>query len=226
MREIEAVIFDMDGVLVDSEPLWREVEREVFARVGLQLTDEQMAETVGVRIDGVVDHWYRRCPWAGPGREEIAEAIVDGMQRAVEDRGVLREGVVQAIDRFAGLGLRLAVASSSPKRLIRAVLAMGGLADRFEVVHSAEDEVRGKPDPAVYLTTAERLGVSPDRCLAIEDSVSGVLAARAAGMASVAIPERPPEGGSFAGADTVLGSVTDLDDRIWTATGTSPVVRG
>jgi mannitol-1-/sugar-/sorbitol-6-/2-deoxyglucose-6-phosphatase len=226
MREIEAVIFDMDGVLVDSEPLWREVEREVFARVGLQLTDEHMAETVGVRIDGVVDHWYRRHPWDGPSREEIAEAIVDGMQRAVEDRGVLREGVVQAIDRFAGLGLRLAVASSSPKRLIRAVLAVGGLTDRFDVVHSAEDEVRGKPDPAVYITTAARLGVSPDRCLAIEDSVRGILAARAAGMVSVAIPERPPKGGSFAGADTVLGSVADLDDRIWTATGTRPVVRG
>ena len=225
MREIEAVVFDMDGVLIDSEPLWREVEREVFAGVGVHLTDEQMVETMGVRIDQVVEHWYRRHPWDGPGRDEVAEAVVAGMERAIRERAALHEGAVEAVDRMARAGVRLALASSSPARLIRAVLAIEGLADRFEVAHSAEDEPRGKPDPAVYLTTAAKLGVAPDRCLAIEDSVSGVRAAKAAGMVCVAIPEVSAPRHAFDDADLVLGSIADLDDRVWEATGTRPAPR-
>jgi sugar-phosphatase len=226
VREIEAVIFDMDGVLVDSEPLWREVEREVFARVGVHLTDEEMVETMGVRIDEVVARRYRRHPWDGPSREEVVGAVLQGMERAIADGAVLRDGAHEAIDRFARYGLRLALASSSPARIIEAVLRAGGLEGRFEVVHSAEEERLGKPDPAVYLTTAAKLGVPPEGCLAVEDSENGVRAAKAAGMVCVAIPESPPAGGGFAGADLVLRSIADLDDRIWAATGTRPVTAG
>jgi sugar-phosphatase len=225
MRDIEAVIFDMDGVLIDSEPLWREIEREVFARVGLELTDEQMVETMGLRIDEVVEHWHRRHPWDEPPRREIADAVIDGMVEAVEERGALREGAVEAVDRFARLGLRLALASSSPARLIDSVLIKSGLGGRFEVVHSAQGEPLGKPDPAVYLMTAAMLGVAPQRCLAVEDSESGVRSAKGAGMVCVAIPEVRPTGGSFAGADLVLSSIAELDDRIWEATATRPVGR-
>ena len=222
MREIEAVIFDMDGVLIDSEPLWREVEREVFARVGLDLTDEQMVETMGMRIDEVIEHWHRRHPWDEPTRREIEDAVIEGMVKAVEGRGSLREGAMEAVDRCSRRGLRLALASSSPARLIDTVLAVTGLRERFDVVHSAQEEPRGKPDPAVYLTTAAKLGVAPERCLAVEDSASGARAAKAAGMVCVAIPEDRSTTGSFAGADLVLSSIAELDDRIWEATATRP----
>ena len=107
-------------------------------------------------------------------------------------------------------------------RLIRAVLALDGLADRFEVVLTAEDEEDGKPDPAVYLSAARDLGVVAERCLAVEDSVNGVRSAKAAGMVCVAIPVSGVTDG-FEGADLVIGSIQEFDERIWAATGTVPV---
>ena len=112
---------------------------------------------------------------------EVADAVVEGVARRIEEGGTLHPGVVDAIERLERAGVRLALASSSPMRLIRAVLAMGGLDGRFDAVVTGEDEERGKPDPAVYLSAARALGVVPDRCLAIEDSINGVRAAKAAG---------------------------------------------
>lgn len=221
-RPIQAVVFDMDGVLLDSEPLWRAVEREVFGRLGIEVTEEDLMRTMGVRVADVVEGWHRRHPWGGPTPGEIAEEIVDRVAETIEREGQLNEGSVDAIDHLRGLGLPLALASSSPMRLIRAVLSMGGLEGRFDVVVTAEEEERGKPDPAVYLTAARRLGVSPERCLAIEDSLAGIEAAKAAGMVCIALPEHPPEEAMEAGADLVLDSLKELDDRIWAATDTAP----
>lgn len=221
-RSIEALVFDMDGVLLDSEPIWRAVEREVFARLGIEVTEEDLMRTMGVRIADVVAGWYRRHPWEGPSHEEVAEEIVERVADTILREGRLNHGAVEAIDYFRRLGLRPALASSSPMRLIRAVLSMGGLEDRFDVVLTAEEDARGKPDPAVYLRAAERLGVPPERCLAIEDSLAGIRAAKAAGMVCIAVPELPAEEARGAGADLVLGSLEEVDDRIWEATGTVP----
>jgi mannitol-1-/sugar-/sorbitol-6-/2-deoxyglucose-6-phosphatase len=220
-RPIDAVVFDMDGVLLDSEPIWRAVEREIFAGLGIRVTDDDLRETMGVRIADVVERWHRRHPWAEPSRAEVAAAVVDGVARRIEEAGVLHPGVRGAIDRLESDGVRLALASSSPMRLIRAVLAMGELEERFDVVVTAEGEVRGKPDPAVYLSAARALGVAPARCLAIEDSINGVRAAKAAGMVCVAIPASDNDA-DFGEADLVLGSLDELDRRIWERTGTVP----
>ncbi len=222
-RAVEAVVFDMDGVLIDSEPLWREVEIEVFAQVGLTLTDEMCMQTMGMRINEVVDHWHGLHPWDSPSREEVAQAIVDGVARAIRERGALQEGAEEAVNFFRRLGLRLALASSSFYLLIHAVLETWGLRDRFEVVHSAEEERYGKPRPDVYLTTARKLGLAPELCLAIEDSPNGVLAAKAAGMACIAVTgERRHGDEGFEQADAMLGSLLEVDDRIWEETGTTP----
>jgi len=117
----------------------------------------------------------------------------------------------------------MALASSSPMRLTQAVLSMGGLTDRFAAVLTAEDEAHGKPDPAVYLSAARRLGVMAERCLAVEDSIHGVRAAKEAGMVCVAVPARGVGDEGFEEADLVLESLDRFDDRIWTATGTMPV---
>jgi HAD superfamily hydrolase (TIGR01509 family) len=220
-RPIEAVVFDMDGVLVDSEPIWRAVEREVFAGVGIEVNDGDLFETMGVRVADVVERWHRRHPWDEPTRQEIAETIVERVAQAIERDGALNEEAIRAIDYIEGLGLRLALASSSPMRLIRSVLSLGGLVDMFEVVLSAEDEEQGKPDPAVYLSAARALRVAPERCLAVEDSVNGVRSAKEAGMVCVAIPVSGVTDG-FEQADLVLGSIAEFDERVWKGTGTAP----
>jgi beta-phosphoglucomutase-like phosphatase (HAD superfamily) len=221
-RPIEAVLFDMDGILVDSEPVWRAVEQEVFAGLGLELTDEDLRETMGVRIADVVELRYRTYPWEEPTREAVVDEIVGGVAHAIADGGALNEGAARAVDYVRGLGLRAGLASSSPMSLIRAVLSMGGLADRFDVVLTAEDEERGKPDPAVYLSAARRLGVAAERCLAVEDSINGVRSAKTAGMVCVAVPAEPAADDGFGGADLVLRSIAEFDDRIWVSTGTVP----
>ena len=220
-RAVESVVFDMDGVLVDSEPIWRAVERDVFGRLGIKVTDEDLFQTMGVRVADVVARWHRRSPWDEPSREEVARSIVDRVAVAIEREGAFNEESIRAIDYVAGLGLRLALASSSPMRLIRSVLSIGGLADRFEVVLSAEDEERGKPDPAVYLSAARELDLRPERCLAVEDSINGVRSAKDAGMFCVAVPVSGVTDG-FEGADLVLDSIEEFDDRIWAGTGTVP----
>jgi len=222
-RPIEAVVFDMDGVLVDSEPIWRAVERDVFAGVGIDVTDDDLLPTMGVRVADVVARWHRRHPWDEPSREQVAETIVERVAETIERQGALNEGAAGAIDFIGGLGLPMALASSSPMRLIRAVLSMGGLTDRFDAVLTAEDEARGKPDPAVYLSAARRLGVMAERCLAVEDSINGVRSAKAAGMACVAVPARGMGDDGFGEADLVLDSLGQFDERIWTGTGTVPV---
>lgn len=211
----------MDGVLVDSEPIWRAVERDVFGGLGIEVADEDLFETMGVRVADVVARWHRRSPWDEPSREDVARSIVDRVAQAIEREGAFHRGAIRAIDYVAGLGLRLALASSSPMRLIRSVLSVGGLADRFEVVLSAEDEERGKPDPAVYLSSARELGLPPERCLAVEDSINGVRSAKEAGMVCIAVPVSGVTAG-FEGADLVLDSIEEFDDRIWAGTGTVP----
>jgi HAD superfamily hydrolase (TIGR01509 family) len=224
-RPIEAVVFDMDGVLLDSEPIWRAVEIEVFGRLGVHLEERDLLRTMGVRIADVVRLWHEREPWDGPSIEEVADEIVERVASAIEREATLNDGAEEAIDRLRTLGLRLALASSSPMRLIDAVLRMGRLADRFDVVLTGEDEPHGKPSPDVYLSAARALGVPPERCLSIEDSINGVRAAKAAGMVTIAVPPPETRNGDVGGADLILGSLTELDDRIWDATGTAPVTR-
>jgi sugar-phosphatase len=221
-RRIEAVVFDMDGVLVDSEPIWRAVERRVFARVGIEVTDEDLMATMGVRVADVVAGWHDRRPWDRPSRQEVAEAIVEGVARAIERNGALNEEALRAVDYVAVLGLRLGLASSSPMPLIRAVLSLGGLSERFGAVLSAEDEEHGKPDPAVYRSAARALGVAPERCLAVEDSINGVRSAKAAGMVCVAVPATSAPDDGFEEADLLLGSMAEFDGRVWSSTGTVP----
>lgn len=215
-----AVIFDMDGVLIDSEPLWRRAEIEVFGAVGIALTEADCMRTTGLRIDEVVAFWQRQRTWAGPTAVAVAQGIVTRVVELVQQQGEPLPGAFPALDFFAARGLPLGLASSSPRRLIDAVLARLGIGPRFAAVHSAEGEALGKPDPAVYLHAAEQLGHHPARCVAIEDSIPGVLAAKAAGMGCIAVPA--PEHRSdprLAAADVVLGSLLELDDAVWRRVG-------
>jgi sugar-phosphatase len=216
-----AILFDMDGLLIDSEPLWHEAEVYGFGLAGLCLTPEQCLETTGLRVDEVVQFRYARQPWTSPGQDVVTAAIVERLVELVHAKGVLKPGVAQALDCAHGSGGRVALASSSPYVIIDAVLDTFGLRSAFEVIHSAEEEERGKPEPDVYLTAARKLGVDPAACVALEDSPNGVLAAKAAGMKCIAVPEPVLRGDPrLARADAVIDSLTEVNaellSRLWT----------
>jgi len=218
-QAVEAVILDMDGLLIDTEPVWRDVERELFGELGIQLSEADMLATMGRPALEMVAHWRRQRPWPGaetgePSDQVLAERVIDRMVAHVSSRGEPMPGVVQAIELIRRLGLRVAIASSSPHRLIDAVCARLRL-EWIEVRCSASDEQRGKPAGDVYLTAARRLGLRPAACLAIEDSPNGVLSARAAGMRCVAVPDRHLAGDPrYREADLVLGSLRELDEEV------------
>lgn len=186
---LQAVVFDMDGVLMDTEPMWREVELAVFNDLGCGLVEADSVATMGIRLPEVVEHWYARTPWDGPSTAEVTETILAGVIGAVRARGTAMPGVEEAVAAARAAGFRTAVASSSSHRLIDAVLDSIGIRDAIELVCSADDDAAGKPAPDVYLRTAASLGVAPPACLAIEDSPNGVRAAVAAGMRCVSVPD-------------------------------------
>jgi len=183
-----AVIFDMDGVIVDTEPLWRQAEREVFAEVGLELTEADCERTMGMRTDEVVAWWYEASPWPGPSPREVEAKITSRMEALIAERAEPMPGLAHALYLVTSTGLRLGLATSSCPALIDAVLTKLDLRDAFSAICSAEAEPLGKPHPGVFLTAARRLGVEPAECIVIEDSPIGVQAARAAGMHVIAVP--------------------------------------
>ena len=201
----------MDGVLIDSEPLWRRAEMECFARVGLELSEADCLQTTGLRIDEVAAHWFERSPWSGASPDAVAESIIDRMEHLIRAEGTAIEGAADALDVARASDHRVALASSSPLRLIDAVLDRFGWRDHFAAVCSAENEARGKPHPDVYLSAASAIGIEPVHCIAIEDSVHGVDSALAAGMRCIAVPQavsRAEPG--FARATWRIGSLTEF----------------
>ena len=201
----------MDGLLIDTEPIWRRSEIEVFGELGLHLTEEQCMETMGVRVAEIVELWYRRHPWTGPSCPEVTRRIYDRVIEHVRSEGEPMPGVMRTLDIVHDRGMPCGVASSSSEILIRAVIEKLRI-DRFiSVVCTADDEAEGKPHPAVYLTAAHRLGVSPERCVAFEDSPNGVTAAKAAGMWCVLVPDPYLAGDPrMERADLRLGSLEEF----------------
>lgn len=208
---MKAAIFDMDGLLIDSEPLWQDAEIAVFGELGVPLTRSMCRETMGFRIDHVVRHWYEQYPWRGPTLEDVVEKIVVAVGELMQQRGAPMPGVIDTIEDLRAAGYKLAVASSSPMRLIRLALQQIGIIGRFDVLHSAESEPQGKPHPAVYSSTMARLGVEPRHCIAFEDSVAGVRSAKGAGAFVIAVPDQSERSNpGFAASDAVLESLADF----------------
>lgn len=210
-----AVIFDMDGLLIDSEPLWVRAEIEIFAEVGVSLREEDCARTKGLRTDDVVAYWYERRPWPHVTPDDLEARLVARVAELVRSSGVALRGIPEALDAARRDGRKLALASSSPMTIIEAALERLGLRDTFDVVRSAQHEPYGKPHPGIFLSTARALEVAPTTCVVIEDSMNGVIAAKAARMACIAIPfDHPTHEARFALADAVVASLTDVTDDL------------
>lgn len=213
---IRAAIFDMDGLLIDSEPLWQRAEMELFSALGVPISPERCVETRGFRVGEVVAHWYRQYPWAGASPKDTSEELIERVAELIRREGIPLPGAIDAVrftrDRCDLVGL----ASSSPPALIEATLGRMGIRSLFDKVHSAEQEVYGKPHPAVYLAVATALEVPPIECIALEDSLNGVLAAKAARMRCIAVPEENARQDlRFLIADARIDSLSSLDDVLW-----------
>lgn len=207
---MRATLFDMDGLLVDSEILWHKAEVEIFGQLGVPITDAKDRSTKGMFVAEVVDYWFDRYPWSGPSREEVVAMLLSRVGDLIESEGRLLPGARRALDLTSARG-PIALASSTPLALIARCLDHFGLRDRFQSVHSAEFEPFGKPHPGVFLAAAAALDVAPQNCLVIEDSAAGVLAAKAASMMVVAVPTTEDRGRpAFTLADLVLTSLEEL----------------
>ena len=213
---IKAVIFDLDGLLIDSEPLWQEAEIKVFQQVNISLTSQLCLQTKGLRIDEVVEYWFQKYPWHNLSKKAVEDLIVTNVIELIKDKGTALPGTEQSISFVQSKSVKIALASSSSSKIIKAALQRLDLSELFSQIYSAESEPLGKPHPGVYLTTAHKLGVKPQECLAIEDSLNGVLAAKAAQMKCLAIPEDSQQDNSrFNIADLQLRSLADFDESVW-----------
>lgn len=187
---IKAIVMDMDGLMIDSEPFWRQAEIEEFAKVGLHITEEMCYQTTGIRIDEVCQFWFRREPWQGPSPLEVSLKIRERVEELVREKGEPLTGVYETIDKVKSLGLPLALCSSSPMSLINTVLTKLNLTDSFDFKCSAEHESYGKPHPAVYLNVLNKLQTEAEYTMTFEDTLAGVISAKAASMKAVAVPQK------------------------------------
>lgn len=211
-RQIKAAIFDMDGLLIDSEPLWDRAEHKVLGEVGVDFTRRhELPDTRGLRIDLVVELWFAHQPWSGPDQATVVQRIIDYVIAQVEESRPLLPGVREAVALCKAQGLKVGLASASPLYMLEKVLTMFELRDQFDALASADKLDYSKPHPLVYLNCAAALGVDPLCCVALEDSVNGMIASKAARMRSIVVPAAESQNDPrFSLADVKLPSLVSL----------------
>jgi HAD superfamily hydrolase (TIGR01509 family) len=207
MSVAQAVLWDMDGTLVDSENFHWIAWRDTMMNEHVAITHEQFLSTFGQRNDSILSQWLGAA--ATPARiESIADAKEEMYRQLVRKNGISAlPGAVEWVRRLHEHGWLQAVASAAPRANIEVVLETLGTANCFQGIAAAEDVHRGKPDPEVYLTAASRLGVSPHSCIVVEDAVAGIEGARRAGMRSIGVSRD----GKHLAADVVVRALDLLD---------------
>jgi HAD superfamily hydrolase (TIGR01509 family) len=207
---IEAVVFDLDGLLLDTEELWDEARREIADERGGRWRADAQRAMMGMSSPEWSRYMHDVIGVPDPP-DRIADEVVERMTQLYRAELPLVDGALEAVRRI-GRRWPLGIASSSNRPLIDLFLELTSTGDLFEATVSSEEVAAGKPAPDVYLKAAARLGARPDRCAAIEDSENGISSAAAAGMRIVAIPNRvfPPGAEALALADVVLDSVAEL----------------
>ena len=201
----------MDGILIDSERHWQLTERAIFAELGIDLTDELLVQTRGLRTEEMVAHWSARFPLDGTDHRQLMEQYDRRMVETMKREVPLMDGARELIGMFREMGMPVALATCSTQAHIDAVMEKHDIRELFDLLISAAVDMPGKPHPEVYLRTAALLKRDPTRCLAFEDSFAGVVAARAARMRVVAMPD-PSEYDQerFGAADLKIRSLKDF----------------
>lgn len=205
-----SVIFDMDGVLIDSEPLWWQAGVEALGSVGIAINDEWSHETKGMRTDEALQYWYRKFPWSGKTIDELVKGVDARVIEIIAAQPEPLPGVLNLIEFLLDQEIQMAVCSSAPRGVIEAILRSLGLRNSMRHIVSAHDEVMGKPHPGAYLRCANLMKTNPRHCIAIEDSVYGAIAAKAAQMKVVVVRN---------GQDYATGVFDFCDARLSTLNG-------
>ncbi|MBN2523136.1 MAG: hexitol phosphatase HxpB [Bacteroidales bacterium] len=184
---IQGVIFDMDGTLVDSEPLWKEAELEVFHNSGLEISERYLIDARGLPTLDAVKFWLNNLKYEGISPDLLASQINSRAEELILGKGKIMPGAIDALKFLKDKGLPLAVASSSSMHLIKHVVRIHQMDLYFDLLFSGDDEPHGKPHPGIFLSAARKLNIDPRYCVVFEDSVNGIFAAKAAKMKVVAL---------------------------------------
>ena len=212
MRNSKAIIFDMDGVLIDSEPFWGQASMEVMQSVGIPYTRDDVMRYQGVRIGDIVSRVWDENP-VSYSKEEIENMVCERVSELVLESGRVLPGIDNVIQKAAKWGLKIGLATSTPRRVAVNFIKRVGIGENIEVMCTGEEVAYGKPHPEIYILCAERLGVEPWNCVVFEDSVNGVVAAKAARMHTVAVPAPTAYDDKRYGiADVKLHSLADFTD--------------
>ena len=203
-----AVVFDMDGLLLDTEVLWQQAEEELFRRHGDRFSQADKLAVMGTSFAMTARYFAERLgqrPERGP---ELVDELQQVMHVLLQEQVSSRPGALELVTRLRGEGVRLALASNSSRFLVDTALATAGVTDAFEVIVTSDDVEHAKPAPDIYLLACARLGVEPAEALALEDSAPGIEAAKAAGMACIAVPQFAET--DVSAADRVIDTLEEL----------------
>jgi len=207
MKDKQAVIFDMDGVVINSEHFWFQAETEIFSSLGVVLSEENCLQTRTMTTAEVTNFWFSKYPWKNVSLLEAEKMVVDRVIELIQTQNCFIENVRPFIEHLKAKNYKIGLATNSPESFISISLERVGISDLFDAITSAEHEKCGKPDPAVYLTAAKKLNVAPEKCIVIEDSYHGMQAGKSAGMTVVAFTNGN-ENLSFDIADHVIHHYT------------------
>lgn len=188
-KVINTVIFDMDGVLIDSEKFWVQAEKEVFTSVGAIWSDEIAEQTKGKTTRAVTELWFDLYPWEGQSIEEVEQAVIDRVDELIRTEGEIKKGVREVLDQLQTENIKVGLATNSPDSLINTVLERLEIRTYFQTIVSALHVENGKPAPDVYLRAATNLDSTPKECLVVEDSFTGITDGKAAGMTVLTVPD-------------------------------------
>ena len=213
--QLNTVIFDMDGLLIDSEPLWGEAAHEIFGRYNFQLTKAQYATTTGMRTKEFVEWWFNHYKIDARHNEEAENAILQNVVEKVAAKGKALPGVEHIFNFFIQRNFKIGLATSSGKPLIDVVVDKLGIRNFLQSIESASDLPYGKPHPQVYLNCAVALNSHPTQCICFEDSFNGLIAAKAARMKCVVVPApHDSKNEKFNAADLKISSLVNFNSLL------------
>ena len=213
--QLNTVIFDMDGLLIDSEPLWGEAAHEIFGRYNFQLTKTQYATTTGMRTKEFVEWWFNYYKIDARHHEEAENAILQNVVEKVAIKGRALPGVEHIFNFFIQRNFKIGLATSSGKPLIDVVVDKLGIRNYLQSIESAADLPYGKPHPQVYLNCAAALNSHPTQCVCFEDSFNGLIAAKAARMKCVVVPApHDSKNEKFNAADLKISSLINFNSLL------------
>ncbi|WP_038125932.1 hexitol phosphatase HxpB [Thiomicrospira pelophila] len=184
---LQAVIFDMDGLIVDSEPYWKKAEYKVFSALGCEVTPQDQQHTANLTTQAVTEYWFAKSPWQQP-KHHAEQAVIEEVEALLKTQCQAKLGFYQALDLCRQHDLKVGLASNAPLRLCRAITQSLNCAAAFDCILSSEQVKAGKPAPDVYLHALKTLNASAELTLALEDSITGAKAAKSAGLKVIGIP--------------------------------------